>query len=113
MTATKGLYHDDGSAPCTTCQTAPQMRECDACGVEGRIIDCGCKSQPRPIAADGHYTYCDDCSDAMEPAAIKSLRDAAGVAGDSEQVEICDRALNGNREAKHECARVTVEAERA
>lgn len=43
---------------------------------------------------------------------IRSLRTEAGSAGDREQVEICTRALNGDRQARAECARVIGEAQR-
>ena len=37
---------------------------------------------------------------------IKKLRDEAAEAGDIDQVEICDRALGGDRAAQKECERV-------
>ena len=37
---------------------------------------------------------------------IEALRQEAGLAGDSAQVEICERALNCSRPALRECARV-------
>jgi hypothetical protein len=41
--------------------------------------------------------------------ALEELRQAAGEAGDREQVELCNAALAGDREALDECARVIVE----
>ena len=35
--------------------------------------------------------------------AIRALREEAGAAGDLEQVELCDRALAGNSEARKAC----------
>lgn len=43
---------------------------------------------------------------------IAALRTEAGQAGDSEQVALCDRALNGDEAARAECARVLAEATR-
>jgi len=37
---------------------------------------------------------------------IEELRDEAATAGDSDQVAICDRALDGDADARVECARV-------
>ena len=46
---------------CGRCGVAAVRRTCDECGVSAMITDCGCQIQPRPIAADGRRTYCDDC----------------------------------------------------
>lgn len=43
---------------------------------------------------------------------IRALRDEAGQAGDSEQVALCERALDGSDEAREECERVITEARR-
>lgn len=43
-------------------------------------------------------------------AQIEALRTEAGAAGDSGQVAICDRALDGNESARAECARVIGDA---
>lgn len=45
-----------------------------------------------------------------EDTMIIQLRDEAAVAGDMEQVRICDEALSGSRAARAECARVAAEA---
>jgi len=37
---------------------------------------------------------------------IEALSQESGVAGDLEQVAICEAALNGDEEARWECARV-------
>ena len=37
---------------------------------------------------------------------IETLRAEAGTAGDDEQVKLCDAALNGDADARAECARV-------
>jgi hypothetical protein len=37
---------------------------------------------------------------------IRALRDAAGTAGDLEQVTVCDRALAGSAAARRDCAKV-------
>jgi hypothetical protein len=42
---------------------------------------------------------------------IEALRYEAGCAGDTEQVAICDRALQGNDAARAECARVIADAQ--
>ena len=42
---------------------------------------------------------------------IETLRYEAAVAGDSEQVDICDRALDGDTNARAECAAVISDAE--
>lgn len=42
---------------------------------------------------------------------IESLRTSAGEAGDSEQVAICDLALEGDEDAIAECARVIARAQ--
>jgi hypothetical protein len=39
-------------------------------------------------------------------ASIRALRREAVIAGDIEQIEICDRALDGAVDAKEECRRV-------
>ena len=39
-------------------------------------------------------------------AQIIALREEAGAAGDYEQIEICNRALNGSHRAIRQCARV-------
>jgi len=41
---------------------------------------------------------------------IEALRDEAGSAGDNAQVALCDRALDGDDEARAECARVIADA---
>lgn len=43
-------------------------------------------------------------------AAIRALRGEAGVAGDLEQVAVCDRALAGDEAALRECKRVVDDA---
>lgn len=42
---------------------------------------------------------------------ITKLRDEAATAGDTAQVEVCERALRGDRSARVECARVIADAE--
>lgn len=42
---------------------------------------------------------------------VRDLRDEAATAGDAEQVRICDEALDGDGDARAECARVIVEAQ--
>jgi len=42
---------------------------------------------------------------------IERLRQAAGQAGDTKQVRICDQALRGNRKARLECASVIADNE--
>lgn len=44
---------------------------------------------------------------------IRALRAEAAAAGDVEQVQICDRALKQDQDARAECARVIAEAEAA
>jgi len=44
--------------------------------------------------------------DVVSPRKIKTLRSEAAEAGDMAQVAICDRAVDGDREAILECARV-------
>lgn len=44
---------------------------------------------------------------------IKALRSEAGVAGDSRQVELCDRALRGDLAALAACARAIAAARAA
>lgn len=41
---------------------------------------------------------------------IRTLRDEAGTAGDLEQVAVCDKALDGDKDAAAECARVIADA---
>ena len=41
---------------------------------------------------------------------IEALRAEAGAAGDTAQVAICDRALDGDAVARAECARVIADA---
>lgn len=52
---------------CASCGARAEQRTCERCGVSARIVDCGCKQQPRPIAADASCgdLYCDRCSDAL------------------------------------------------
>ena len=42
---------------------------------------------------------------------LEALRREAGEHGDPEQVDLCDRALDGDRDALLECARVIRRAE--
>lgn len=42
---------------------------------------------------------------------IRTLSTEAAVAGDMEQVQICDRALDGDEAARRECVRVIRSAE--
>lgn len=42
---------------------------------------------------------------------IRALRNEAGETGDLEQIEICDRALSGDEDAREECARVIADAD--
>lgn len=42
---------------------------------------------------------------------ITALRDEAGVAGDLEQVALCEQALAGDDEARLECVQVIRDAE--
>jgi hypothetical protein len=44
---------------------------------------------------------------------VHALRSEAAVAGDEEQVRICDRAIKGDREALGECGRVIAAAKAA
>lgn len=44
---------------------------------------------------------------------IEALREEAGAHGDLEQVAICDRALDGFKTDRAECARVIAEVEAA
>ena len=46
----------------------------------------------------------------ISEATIDALRTEAGAFGDYEMVEICDRALDGDEDARAECARVVYEA---
>lgn len=46
---------------CEHCDIEPSLYTCDGCGVGAMLVDCGHQRQPRPIAADGHRCYCDDC----------------------------------------------------
>lgn len=56
------------------------------------------------IAADPALVYAVvDSSDADIRTALRSFRDDAGAAGDSEQVELCDAALQGDTEAMVAC----------
>lgn len=48
---------------------------------------------------------------AMKPDRIRALRDEAGSAGDLAQVDLCDRALNGDTDAAIDCASVLDDAE--
>jgi len=41
---------------------------------------------------------------------IRQLRDEAGIAGDWEQIKVCNRALEGDEAARAECARVIAAA---
>lgn len=41
---------------------------------------------------------------------IQTLRSEAAEAGDAKQVEICDRAIDGDAAAIRECARVIADA---
>ena len=41
---------------------------------------------------------------------IRALRDEAGEAGDLSQVAVCDRALDGDQDARAECERVILDA---
>lgn len=59
--ATTDLYCDDTT--CEACGATPSEYVCDGCGVRGNVTDCGHMAQPRPIAADGHKSYCDECSE--------------------------------------------------
>lgn len=52
---------------CERCGARAERRTCCECGVSAMITDCGCQVQPRPIAADGHRTYCDECFEALKP----------------------------------------------
>jgi hypothetical protein len=45
----------------------------------------------------------------VDDAQIKALRTAAAEAGDLEQVELCDRALARDPEARLECERVILD----
>ena len=97
---------------CTQCGTEAQERKCAACGTTAMITDCGHMAQPRPIAAgridgtDLQNDYCDSCaaattSDDDEPDApsaddLAALRDEAAQAGDMAQVDMCDRAEEGD-----------------
>lgn len=42
---------------------------------------------------------------------IEALRAEAGAAGDLAQVAICDRAIDGDMQARAECARVIADAQ--
>lgn len=47
----------------------------------------------------------------LKASQVRALRAEAALAGDTAQVEICDRAMNGDREALRECVRVINDAE--
>ena len=56
------LIHDDGAAPCHHCGQRAELRTCVDCYARARVIDCGHKSQPRPIAADiDGESRCEEC----------------------------------------------------
>ena len=69
MTATQTTQTIADDQDCTHCGVTAQERTCEDCGVTAMITDCGCQSQPRPIAPDGHHTYCDACYDARQAVA--------------------------------------------
>ena len=89
-------------------------RSCGGCGDVG------------PVAAHHNgVPYCQGCEDAPSEAdderecllraaddRIAALRTESAIAGDREQVALCDRALNGDEAARDECARVLAEATR-
>lgn len=51
-------------ADCRLCGAQAEQRTCRDCGATAMIVDCGCKAQPRPIAADeSGDPVCDACSD--------------------------------------------------
>jgi hypothetical protein len=57
----ENLIHDDGEDPCPHCGVEPEIRTCEYCGCQARIIDCGHMDQPRPISSWSGRNYCDDC----------------------------------------------------
>lgn len=93
---------------------AEAERSCGGCGDVG------------PVAAHHNgVPYCQGCEDAPSEAdderecllraaddRIAALRTESAIAGDREQVALCDRALNGDEAARDECARVLAEATR-
>ena len=67
------------------------------------------------FAAETTATATDDERECLLRAAddrIAALRTESAIAGDREQVALCDRALNGDEAARDECARVIAEAQR-
>jgi hypothetical protein len=52
--------HEGGRCP--HCEAAARRVTCDTCGDWAWLVDCGHESQPRPIAALDHRTYCDECA---------------------------------------------------
>lgn len=48
-------------------------------------------------------------ADELTEATIRALRVDAGFAGDEEQIEICNRAIDGDAEARRQCAEVIAE----
>jgi len=59
MTITDDDYEPDED--CTKCDERARRYTCDDCGVTGMFTNCGHFPQPRPIAADGNRTYCEEC----------------------------------------------------
>ena len=52
----------------------------------------------------------DECSPGITDEEIELLRDHAGEAGDLEQVELCDRALDGDQRARGKCVDAILDA---
>lgn len=69
-----------------------------------------------PVSHGAHRGECGGASHGRDtavrvsPAQIRALRTEAGAAGDSAQAAICTRALDGDADARRECARVIADA---
>ena len=58
-------YDDRPDSPCE-CGAVAVERQCDECGREGWMLECGHQQQPRPISADGHVMLCDECAECAD-----------------------------------------------
>ena len=107
------IYAEDGSEISTGIQSEAQARRHaqHVADTTGRTV----YLDTVPSSTDPDDD--DDCGEAIEPtptptdAQIEALRAEAGAAGDLTMVEICDRALDGDTEARRNVARVIADAQ--
>lgn len=97
----------EGLQGCNVCDEAIQcaQRAADRLGTDVHLVDDDGEWIVHPAAADGTRAPADRHV-TITTRQVEMLRDEAAAHGDLAQVEVCDRAMEGDGNALSECQRV-------